>query len=112
MKSQPARKIFDGTRTILVQNGKILEENLKKEKYHINDLLEEIRLKNVFNIADINYAVLETSGKISMQLLPGKQPVTVEDLKLTPQPQGLCASLIIDGQILKEHLRQVGHDEG
>jgi len=111
LKSQTARKIFDGTPTILVQNGKILEQNLKKEKYHVNDLLEELRLQNVFNIADVNYAVLETSGQISVQLLPGKQPVTLGDLNLTPPSPGLCANLIIDGQILHEHLHQVGHDE-
>ncbi|MDD3880304.1 MAG: DUF421 domain-containing protein, partial [Syntrophomonas sp.] len=86
-----ARRRLDGVPTLLVQNGKILEDNLKKEKYHVNDLLEELRLKGVFNIADLNFAILETSGQISVQLKPEKQPVTVSDLNLSATRQGLCA---------------------
>jgi uncharacterized membrane protein YcaP (DUF421 family) len=106
-----ARRSLDGVPTLLVQNGKILEDNLKKEKYHVNDLLEELRLKGVFNIADLNFAILETSGQISVQLKPEKQPVTVSDLNLSATHQGLCANLIIDGRILYQHLKLVNRDE-
>ena len=106
-----ARRRLDGVPTLLVQNGKILEDNLKKEKYHVNDLLEELRLKGVFNIADLNFAILETSGQISVQLKPEKQPVTVSDLNLSATRQGLCANLIIDGKILYQHLKLVNRDE-
>lgn len=87
------------------------ELRLKKEKYHVNDLLEELRLKGVFNIADLNFAILETSGQISVQLKPEKQPVTVSDLNLSATRQGLCANLIIDGKILYQHLKLVNRDE-
>ena len=106
-----ARRRLDGVPTLLVEKGKILEDNLKKEKYHVNDLLEELRLKGVFNIADLNFAILETSGQISVQLKPEKQPVTVSDLNLSPTQQGLCANLIIDGQILYQHLKLANRDE-
>lgn len=106
-----ARRRLDGVPTILVQNGKILEENLKKEKYHVNDLLEELRLKGVFNIADLDFAILETSGQISVQLRPENQPITVSDLNLSVTRQGLCANLIIDGNILHQHLKLANRDE-
>ncbi|MGS0764514.1 DUF421 domain-containing protein [Syntrophomonas curvata] len=106
-----ARRRLDGVPTLLVQNGKILEDNLKKEKYHVNDLLEELRLKGVFNLTDLDLAVLETSGQISVQLKPEKQPVTVSDLNLSATRHGLWANLIIDGKILHQHLRLVNRDE-
>jgi uncharacterized membrane protein YcaP (DUF421 family) len=106
-----ARRRLDGVPTLLIQNGKILEENLKKEKYHVNDLLEELRLKGVFNVADLDFAILETSGQISVQLRPEKQPITVSDLNLSPTQQGVCANLIIDGQILYQHLKLVNRNE-
>lgn len=106
-----ARRRLDGVPTLLVQNGKILEDNLKKENYHVNDLLEELRLKGVFNITDLDLAVLETSGQISVQLKPEKQPVTVSDLNLSATRHGLWANLIIDGRILYQHLKMVNHDE-
>lgn len=111
LKSIPARRLLDGIPTVLVQNGKILEDNLRKEKYHINDLLEELRLKGVFDISDLESAILETSGQISVQLKAGAQPITASDLHLTSRYRGLSANLIIDGRILHEHLRLLGRDE-
>lgn len=105
------RRWLDGVPTILIQNGKILEGNLKKEKYHVNDLLEELRLKGFFNIEDVELAILETSGQISVQPNPRMQPVTISDLKLPISYKGLSANLIIDGRILKEHLKLVNCDE-
>lgn len=107
----PARRVLDGVPAILVQNGKILEHNLKKENYHVNDLLEELRLKGVFNIADVDFAILETSGQISVQLKAQKQAVTISDLNLPARYKGLSANLIIDGRILEQHLKLVNRDE-
>lgn len=107
----PARRLLDGVPAILVQNGKIMENNLKKENYHVNDLLEELRLKGVFNIADVEFAVLETSGQISVQLKAQKQAVTISDLNLPASYKGLSANLIIDGRILEQHLKLVNRNE-
>jgi uncharacterized membrane protein YcaP (DUF421 family) len=65
-KSMKARRLLDGTPTILIQNGKIIEKNLKKVKLTVNDLLEELRVKDAFNIADVEFALLETNGKVSV----------------------------------------------
>ncbi len=111
LKSIPARKIIDGVPTIVIQNGKVLEENLRQQKYHINDLLEGLRQKGVFDIADVQSAVLETSGVISVQLKPAQKPITPSDLNKTAAPAGISANLIIDGKILQEHLHLVDRDE-
>lgn len=111
LMSIPARRILDGVPTIVIQNGKILEENLKKEKYHVNDLLEELRLKGVFDLSNIENAILETDGNISVQLKSQDQPLTPSNLNIPTTYKGLSANLIIDGKILKEHLRMVNRDE-
>lgn len=111
VKSIRARKILEGRSVIIIQNGKIIEENLKKSKFHVNDLLEELRLKGAFSFRDVEFAVLETSGKVSVQLKAYKQPVTCEDLKLETSYKGLSADLIIDGKIIENNLELTGHDK-
>ncbi len=105
LKSMFIRRKFEDTPTILIQNGKIIEKNLKKERFNINDLLEELRLKNVFNISDLEFSLLETTGEISIQLKSEKQPLTPSDLNIPVKYKGLCASLIIDGKIMYSHLK-------
>lgn len=110
LKSIKAREIISGTPTILVQNGKIIEENLKKSKFHINDVLEACRVKGAYNIADVEFAILETSGQVSIQLKSSKVPLTPEDMKIPTDYKGLVADLILDGVIMHKHLHQVNLD--
>lgn len=110
LKSYLGRKILDGVPIVLIQNGKILETGLKKTKININDLLEECRLKNVFDIADIEFAVLETCGKLSIQLKSINQPLTPRDMNLSAQYKGLSINIIIDGKILYDHLQVINKD--
>ncbi|MEZ4357751.1 MAG: DUF421 domain-containing protein [Eubacteriales bacterium] len=110
LKSYRARKLLDGMPSVIIQNGKILENNLKKTKLNVNDLLEECRLKNAFNIADIEFAVLETNGKLSVQLKTEKQPLTPKDMDIKTAYRGLCINVIIDGEIFDEHLTMSGKD--
>lgn len=109
-KSYIGRKVLDGVPTILIQNGQINEDGLKKTKMNINDLLEECRLKDVFNIGDIEFAILETSGSLSIQLKSVNQPLTPKDMNIKTDYKGLCVNLIIDGKILDEHLKAIGKD--
>lgn len=109
--SLPARKLFDGKPMVVIENGRILEENLKKQKYNINDLLEELRLGGVFNISDVESAILETNGRISIQLKSQKRPTTPSDLNIPINQQGLYANVIVDGKILQEQLRLIKHDK-
>lgn len=111
LKSIKGRKILGDTPTILIQNGKFVEGNLKKSKFNVNDVLEELRLQGVFSFKDVEFAILETSGKVSIQLKSPKQPVTCEDLELKTSYKGIEADLILDGQIIEESLCLVGHDK-
>lgn len=110
LASHAARKLFDGTPVIVIQEGKILEDNLRKQNYNINELLEELRLGGVYNIADVESAILETNGRISIQLKAEKQPATPSDLNIAVTRQGLSANVIMDGRILNEQLRLLNRD--
>jgi len=105
LKSYKARIFLDGTPTILIQNGQIVERNLIKTKININDLLEECRMKNAFDICEVESAILETSGKISLQMKSINQPLTPKDINSPVSYKGLCTNLIIDGEVLYEHLQ-------
>lgn len=104
IKSFGVRKAVDGEATVVIANGKILEDNLKKLRIPIDELISELRTKNVFNIADVEFALFEPNGKISVQLKSQKQPLTPADLNIPTQYNGLPVNLIIDGKILQENL--------
>jgi uncharacterized membrane protein YcaP (DUF421 family) len=90
LKNYKFRKLLDGKPTILVNKGQIVEENLKKTKLTINDVLEECRLKNAFDIADVEFAILETSGKVSIELKSANQPLTPKDMNIKTINKALC----------------------
>ena len=110
-KSLIGRNLLDGTPTVLVENGKIIRKGLKKAKLNVNDLLEECRQKDAFDVADIEFAILETSGKLSVLLKPQNRPLTAGDMNIAAQAIGLCVNLIIDGKIVVKHLRDINRDE-
>jgi len=110
LKSYIGRKFLDGSPTILIQNGQILERNLFKTKININDLLAACRLKSVFDLSEVEFAILETSGKVSLQMKSSYQPLTPKDIDLSISYKGLCTNLIIDGTVLFKHLSALGKD--
>ena len=112
LKSYRARKLLDGKPTILIWNGQIMDANLKKAKLTVNDVLEECRLNSVFDVADVAFAVLETNGRVSVQLKAEKQPLTTGDMHVSVAVQGLCINVIVDGEILDDHLKMTGMDNG
>lgn len=109
-KSIVLRRLLTGKPTVMIHNGKIIASALRKHHYDINDLLLECRIQGYFNIADIQSAVMETNGEISILPKATKRPVTPADLNLVPQPAGLQYNLIIDGNILEKNLRAYGKD--
>ena len=111
MKSIIARRFFMGAPTVVIQNGKIIKESLKKVKFDINDLLEECRNNNVFDLNQINYALMEANGKLSILLKPEYLPLTPNDMKVKVNKNGLVANVIIDKKIMKENLLQMDKDE-
>lgn len=111
MKSIVARRFFMGSPTTVIQNGKIIKESLKRVKLDINDLLEECRNNNVFDLNQINYALMEANGKLSILLKPEYLPLTPKDMKLNPEKNGLVANVIIDKKIMQENLKQMNKDD-
>ena len=110
IKSYKGRKILDGSPSIVIEKGKILESNLIKAKININDLLEECRQKDIFDIANIEYAILETSGRLSILPKNQNRPLTPKDMQIPTMYEGLCTNVIIDGNIINEHLTAINKD--
>ena len=111
MKSIVLRRFFMGTPTVIIQNGKILEKNLKKVKFDINDMLEEIRGAGYFDLSGVEYAVMEANGKFSILPKPEYRPLTPKDMNLKVSKDGLCANIIIDGKIMHNNLYNINKDE-
>lgn len=111
MKSIVLRRFFMGTPTVIIQNGKILEKNMKKVKFDINDMLEEIRSNGYFDLSQVKYAIMEANGKLSILPKPEYRPLTPKDMGNKVQKEGLCANIIIDSKILRNNLKNMGKDE-
>lgn len=109
--NRPIRKLLDGTPTLVVHNGKILEDNMRRMRYNLDDLLMQLREKNMFNMQDVEYAILETNGELSVVPKSQKRPLTPQDLNIPSQYEGLESALIIDGEIIHKNLRQYNLDE-
>lgn len=108
LKSERARGIICGKPSILIERGVIVEQELRRIRYNLNDLLEQIRLKDFFNLEDIDYAILETSGQLSVIPKAENKPVTLKDMKIKPSAQDLPVTLIIDGRTITDNLHKSG----
>ena len=108
MKSLKAREVLCGKPRILISRGKIDEQALIREKFTINELEERLRGKDVMNLTDVEYAILETSGEISVILKPEKRGTTPEDFGIVPQYEGMAYDLVIDGQVMYQNLKILG----
>lgn len=111
MKSIKLRRFFMGTPTILIQNGKLIEQNLKKVKFDINELLEECRINGYFDISQIEYALMEANGEVSILPKGEYLPVTIKDLNLKASKQELVANIIIDSRIMHNNLKNMKKDK-
>jgi uncharacterized membrane protein YcaP (DUF421 family) len=107
MKCLWFRSIMDGNPSIVIRDGKIDIQELTKSRYNINELLEQLRVKGFANIADVEFAILETSGNLSVIPKSQKRPVTPEDLQIDTEYEGLPVPLIIDGRIQYDNLAEV-----
>ena len=110
LKSMKGRSIICGKPSILIYRGKIDEKKLKKEKFTVNELQERLREKDIFNIGDVEYAILETSGQITVIQKSSKRNVIPEDFGIQPNYEGIPYDLIIDGKIMNDNLRKIGKD--
>jgi uncharacterized membrane protein YcaP (DUF421 family) len=108
LKSKFIRNMAEGNATVLIKDGKILEDNLKEERLSTEDLLEHLRMKNVFRVADVEFAVMETNGAVNVLLKSQHRPVTPQDLELTVSPAEEPQAVIMDGVIMDEPLATIG----
>lgn len=104
MHSVWIRKMVDGEATIVIADGKIMEENLRSIRIPIEQLISELRTQGVFNITDVEFAMFEPGGKISVQKKSQKQSLTPTDLNIQPKYDGLPTNLILDGVLLQDAL--------
>jgi len=104
LKSEKMRAFINGTPSVVIEKGMILQDEMRKLRFNVNDLLSQLRQKDVSNIADVEYAILETSGKLSVILKPEKQPVLKQELNITVLSKGLPISLITDGHVSRQNL--------
>ena len=105
------RKYINGTPTILMNNGKLYRENLKKAKLDLSEFMVMCRQQGYFNLSDIQTAVFEFNGKLSILPVSKKRPANPEDLNLSPAPEFIHTEVIMDGRILNENLKRMGLDD-
>lgn len=104
-------KLFGDEPLVLVENGKLVEDNMMKAHYNTDNLLMQLRLKQIPSLSDVEFAVLEPSGDISVVPKSQSRPVTPADLGMSPPGEGWPLTLIADGRINAENLAAAGHDE-
>lgn len=107
-KSIAARKIISGKPIILIEKGKISKKNMKKARIELDDLLSSARGNGYFNLSDIDYAIMETTGKISFQPVGQKRNLNPKDFNFAPQNEGLYINIIMDGNIIEDNLSVAG----
>lgn len=108
LKSHRLRSFIDGEPTMLIKDGVILEKNLRKIRYNLSDLFAQLRLAGYPNVEDIEVAILETNGKLSVVPRAQKRSVTPEDLGLPTRYEGLLIPLIRDGVVSEKNLAELG----
>lgn len=108
LKSLKAREIICGKPSILIYRGKINEQELKKERFTINELEERLRGNNVVNLGDVEYAILETSGQVTVIQKPEKRNTIPEDFNIVPEYEGIPYDLVVDGKVMMKNLKSIG----
>ncbi len=111
LKSVKMRRLICGKPRMLIERGVILEDSLRAVRYTINDLLEQLRSKDIFDISQVYYAILETNGQINVIQKSAFRPVVPDDLSLAPSQEEAPVILIMDGTIQKENLVYIKKSE-
>ncbi|GAA0744489.1 DUF421 domain-containing protein [Clostridium oceanicum] len=111
LKSEKLRKILDGEPSILIKHGQISTKELRNQRFNINDLMEELRLQGYYDISDIEFAILETSGQLSIMPTPEKDLITKKDLNIKSYSPSIPVTLILDGKVNKFNLKLINKNE-
>lgn len=111
LKSYSARRIINAKTLILVENGRIIDKNLKRLRITINELMMKLREKDVFNLEDVQFAIMESNGQLSVLIKANKQPITPYDMELKVKSSSLVNDIIIDGKIVDKNIKIAGIDK-
>lgn len=109
-KFPKTRKYINGTPTIVMDNGKLYRENMKKAKLKLSEFMVLCRQEGYFDINDIQTAAFEYNGRITILPKSEKRPLTPEDMNITPEKAEICTEIIMDGRIMYENLKRLGLD--
>ncbi|MBR3789074.1 MAG: DUF421 domain-containing protein [Clostridia bacterium] len=104
MKSTKFRNISDGNALLIIKDGKLDQKQLKKLRFTVDDVLSALRQKDVFDLNEVAYAIIETNGTLSVLLKPKFQNATKQDVKVKTKNDGYTCPVIIDGVVLKKNL--------
>ncbi|TFD99606.1 DUF421 domain-containing protein [Jeotgalibacillus salarius] len=110
LKSKKLRDIVEGEGTVFIQQGKLIEGNLKKERYTTDELMELLRRKDIFSVSDVNFAILEPSGELNVMLKKSRMPVVQEDIKKISQEGKPAETIIMDGKPIEKALNSINRD--
>ncbi|WP_025690776.1 DUF421 domain-containing protein [Paenibacillus zanthoxyli] len=108
LRSRKMRSWISGSPTVLIEGGKILEDNMRKVRYTLDSLDQALREKGIFNLEEVEYAVLEDNGVVSILKKDKYQYVTKKDMKLRPNTQAFPVELILDGVLIEKNLENNG----
>lgn len=110
MKSVRFRALLCGRPSIIVENGKLHQREMSKNRFTVDELMEELRMKGVTDISTVKYAILETNGQISVLPFSDQKPPIAKDMNVAPEEAGLPVVIINDGRILDHNLKLRGYD--
>ena len=111
LKSYTARRIINAKTLILIENGRIIDKNMKRLIITVNELMMKLREKDVFNLEDVQFAIMESSGQLSVLVKANKKPITPEDMNIKVKSLSLINDIIIDGKIIDRNLKIAGIDK-
>ncbi|MEQ2455254.1 DUF421 domain-containing protein [Flavonifractor hominis] len=111
MKSVRFRAVVCGRPSIIVENGILRQREMQKNRFTVDELMEELRMKGITDISTVKYAILETNGQISVLPFAAQQPVTAQQMQMHPKDPGLPTVIINDGRVLTRNLHHRGLDD-
>ena len=111
LKSIWFRKVLSGTPVVLIENGNILQKNLRQNRLTIDELINHLRQKDILDIQSVQYAILETNGNLSVFPYPNERPATAKEAGIPVKDQWYPVTLISDGKLLRDNLKVAGKDE-
>lgn len=110
LKSIRLRQILYGKPSILIEKGQIAQNEMRKNRFTLDELTQELRNQGILDISSVEYAILETNGQLNIVLYPAEQPVTAKQLNLDLEDDGYFSIIISDGRVLSNNLAQMGYD--